>query len=349
MISLAPEAGGVAYVARLLRMALGGDDPNALRVISLEQRHAGPVSLARAARFTSRIVASNALRRVDWMLFGHPGIATTQRLVPARLRLPYAVQLHGTDAWENPPSVAVRKAALRIAPSRYTSERTRRAFPEIGPIEVCPHGLLPSGVPSGDVDHDLLDRLGEQCVAIVARMLSSERRKGHDRLLEVWPRVLERCPRARLVIAGEGDDAERLRGKAGELGIAASVVFTGFVSDATREALLERTAVFAMPSQQEGFGLVYLEAMRAGAPCIGAVDDGAAEPIVNGETGYLVRHDDAAQLADSIVRLLADRELRGRLGSAGRRRYLADFTFDAYRDRLLRLLSERMPVARSRA
>lgn len=340
VISRRLEGGGVAYVGRLLEHALASGASHPPSVISLDQHHAGRVSASRKLGFARQVLARTVFGATDWLLFGHPGIAAVQGLIPGAMRLPHVVQLHGTDAWEVPPSAGVRSAALRIAPSRYTRARAQHAFPEIGAIHVCAHGLLPETPPGGSLDREILDRIRPDSVLIVGRLLSTERGKGHDELLECWPLVVERAPTARLVIAGEGDDLERLRLKSRQLGVADRVMFCGYVSDATREAMLRRAALFAMPSRQEGFGLVYLEAMRAGVPCIGAVDDGASEVIVDGETGYLVPQRDRAGLAIAIARLLNDAGERARLGAAGRRRIEQHFTFDAYRRRFLRLIRE---------
>jgi phosphatidylinositol alpha-1,6-mannosyltransferase len=93
-----------------------------------------------------------------------------------------------------------------------------------------------------------------------------------------------------------------------------------------------------MPSRGEGFGLVYLEAMRAGVPCIGALDDAAGEVVVNGETGLLVRQSDRAALAGAIAALLGDPPRARAMGRAGQARYESHFTFDAFRDRLAAVL-----------
>ena len=347
VITEAPKSGGVAYVARLLKEALAAATGESPVVLALDQLHASNVRASRKLRFAGRLLRHNALKRSDWIMFGHPGIAAAQEMVPRVARLPYAIQFHGTDAWDRPPTRAVTDAALRIAPSRYTIERTQSAYPEIGPIELCPHGLLPRPSFAGAPDFGLLARVGPASSLIVGRVGSGyEGRKGHDQLLECWPRVLHAVPQAQLVVAGDGD-IDRLKQKARGLGIGERVVFCGYVSEATREALFGRSAMFAMPSQQEGFGLVYLEAMRAALPCIGALSDGATEPIVDGETGFLVPHTDREALTHAIVTILRDHDLRRRLGEAGRKRFDARYTFDSYRARLIELLSAHFTVGAS--
>lgn len=342
VVSLTRGGDGIAYVGRLLRAALrdlAGEEP---RVVALSPSSADGVSLGERGRFVARLAAESARRGAGGWVFNHLGIARAQRWVPAPLRRPYAVFLNGIEAWDPalaPARVAaVRGARARVAISAYTRRRVLAAHPDVGPVQACPLGLL-DDAPAGAVDAALLERVGPLAVLVVARMSAAERYKGHDQLIECWPRLLERVPGAQLVVAGRGDDAERLRRKAAAAGLAEHVAFLGFVPDATLEALFRRAALFAMPSRGEGFGLVYLQAMRAGLPCVGSSADAAGDVIVHGDTGLLVDPLDPAALADALARLLADPALRARMGEAGRRRFHAEFTFARFRDRLAPILA----------
>ncbi|HYW08348.1 MAG TPA: glycosyltransferase family 4 protein, partial [Longimicrobium sp.] len=342
VVSLTESGDGIAYVARLLHAAfreIGGAEP---RVLAVDPASAGAVSLTERGRFMARLLAESARSGSRGILFNHLGIARAQLWVPPPLRRPYAVFLNGIEAWDPelsaPRRAAVRGATARISISHYTRRRVLDAYPDAGPISACPLGLLdPPAV--GRPDGDLLGRVGERSVLIVGRMSAAERYKGHDELIECWPRVLGRVPGAQLVVAGRGDDVDRLRRKAAGAGLAGHVIFPGFVSDATLEALLRRVALFAMPSRGEGFGLVYLQAMRAGLPCVGSTTDAAGDVIAHGETGLLADPADRDALADAIARLLEDAGLRARMGGAGERRFRREFTFERFRDRLAPLLA----------
>jgi phosphatidylinositol alpha-1,6-mannosyltransferase len=175
-------------------------------------------------------------------------------------------------------------------------------------------------------------------VLIVARMAADERYKGHDQLIEGWPEVVAACPSAELWIVGQGDDTPRLRARAAALPaqVSAQVKFLGRVGP---EALLEcyaRARVFAMPSTGEGFGLVFVEAMRSGLPCI-AGPDSAAEIVEHGRSGLVVTQD-AAAIAKACVTLLSDDALANRFSAEGRARQSAHFTFPAFRQRLWQTL-----------
>jgi len=189
---------------------------------------------------------------------------------------------------------------------------------------------------------------GPHAVVIVGRMSHSERYKGHDQLILAWPRVLAEVPDATLVMVGRGDDVERLHAKAAAVGVARSVHFTGFLPDAALRAVLRHAAVFAMPSRGEGFGLVYLQAMRCGVPCLGSRDDAAADVIVDGETGLLVPQQDPEAIAGALARLLTDEAMRRRLGEAARRRFESTFTYPRFRARLASVLARAFPAASDR-
>jgi phosphatidylinositol alpha-1,6-mannosyltransferase len=184
------------------------------------------------------------------------------------------------------------------------------------------------------------EALGPHVVLVVGRMLASERYKGHDELLDAWPLVASRVPDARLVFVGDGDDIARLRAKADDLGVASSVTLTGFLDDARLRSVYRSAAVFAMPSRDEGFGLVYLEAMAYGVPCIGSPHDAAGDVIEDQVSGYLISPDDTATLAARLVDLLTDEHRRHAMGEAGRRRVREHFGYSRFRDGLLTLLDD---------
>jgi phosphatidylinositol alpha-1,6-mannosyltransferase len=240
------------------------------------------------------------------------------------------VVLHGIEAWTRLRPLeraACRRAWKVMAVSAHTVRRFRDANPDLAArqVDVCAPGLPAPAAAEGD-------RMPGLYALIVARMQAAERYKGHDDLLEVWPAVAARVPGARLVIAGDGDDRTRLERKAASLGLGDAVRFEGVVDDRRLQALYRDAAAFVMPSPNEGFGLVFVEAMRAGVPCIAAA--GAAEEIIEHErTGLVVPARDHAVLERALVRLLDDPEARTRLGAAARLACVR-FTDEAFAARL---------------
>ena len=168
-------------------------------------------------------------------------------------------------------------------------------------------------------------------------MASSERYKGHDVLLDVWPKILAEAPDAKLVIVGGGDDQSRLIAKAKALGDRDAIRFTGTLPEVELERLYCRSSFFVMPSLNEGFGLVFLEAMRAAKACIGGVG-AASEIIQHGTTGFVVDPRDGTSLARFVVELFTRPDSRVRMGKAGRERFEQYFTAERYHDRLHKVL-----------
>jgi phosphatidylinositol alpha-1,6-mannosyltransferase len=238
----------------------------------------------------------------------------------------------------------LRGASLRVANSTFTAERVAALHPNIGAIASCPLALLPDTRTAPKAGSALSVDLGPRAVIVVARMAATERYKGHDELLDAWPRVLAHAPDARLVFVGDGDDKSRLQARAGALGIDSSVVFTGFVSESNLIAFYRKAAVFAMPSRGEGFGLVYLEAMTHRLPCIGALEDAAAEIIEDGRTGFLVHQSDRDGLSDRLVRLLTDEPLRHRMGGAGHCAVHHRFSYERFSRSMLSLIESTVAI-----
>ncbi len=333
------EAGGdgIAAVSRALWDVVRGTWGGSCRLVTMWPGPARRPRFADKARFAARMNATHLLGGSRWILFTHLKLLRTLSALPALARPPYAVFLHGLEAWGELPArdeQLLRGARLRLANSRFTAQRVADQHPDVGPVVACPLGLGPDEEATNrETDAAALDlpwAVGDSAVLIVGRMSAAERYKGHDQLIDAFPLVLQQTPRAQLVVVGGGDDVERLRARATERQVAASIVFTGFVSQPVLQALYRRGAVFAMPSLNEGFGLVYLEAMAHRLPCIGSRADAAAEVIDDGRTGILVDQSDIRSLAAQIARLLRDRELRERMGAAGERRLRECFSFERF-------------------
>jgi glycosyltransferase involved in cell wall biosynthesis len=150
--------------------------------------------------------------------------------------------------------------------------------------------------------------------------------KGQRHLIAAMPLLLERVPRAHLVIAGRGDLEEYLRDLSLEVGVADRVHVLGPRRDVP--ALMHAMDVFAMPSIWEGFGLVLLEAMAAGRPIVASRVATIPEVVVDGATGLLVPAGDPVALAEALVRLANAPDQAGAYGQAGRERLRTQFSIE---------------------
>ena len=147
------------------------------------------------------------------------------------------------------------------------------------------------------------------------------RRKGTATLLLAMQAVLKAHPNALLLIIGGGPELPRLRRLSRKLGLEPAVTFRGEVNedDEVRAAFFDAD-LFCLPSLQEGFGIVFVEAMAAGLPIVAARSGAVPEIVEHEETGLLVPPGDARSLADALTKLLADQGARARMGAAGVRK-----------------------------
>ncbi len=147
--------------------------------------------------------------------------------------------------------------------------------------------------------------------------------KGIQWVIRAMPQLLSEYADARYVVAGEGPyraELERTVEAVLPSPTRGAVTFLGTVSDSEKFALYDACDVFAMPSVQEGFGLVYAEAGAFGKPVVGCDVMGVPEAVAHGETGLLVPPFDADAVGGAILRLLRDEKERARMGRNGRRR-----------------------------
>jgi len=339
-IVLTPNLAGRDGISRLSRLIAGTLQPSTVVALHdpAESTICDGVPVWGAGGRSSRFAAA-ALRATVGADADTIAVAVHLHVAPAALPFltkgaTLVTMLCGIEAWK--PLTRLQRAALDrsarlIAISSATLERFRAANPHFArrAIDVC-HPAIEDTASRAPIQ-------GPPTVLIVGRMSIDERYKGHDQLIDLWPAVAEAVPGAVLRIAGGGDDRGRLEQKAAALGVRNQIVFTGALSDDDLAEEWARSTVFAMPSRDEGFGFVFVEAMRAGRPCI-ACRGAASEILVSEETGLFVEPGDARQLRDALVRLLADRSLAAEMGARGRARFLDQFTVDRFRDRFAALV-----------
>ncbi len=175
----------------------------------------------------------------------------------------------------------------------------------------------------GPADQALLarhDLQGKRVILTVARL---DARKGHDTVLRALPGVLRVIPTAVYLVVGDGAERRRLEALADSLGLGASVVFVGQACDAELGDYYRLCEVFVQPNRRmpdgddEGFGLVFLEAGACCLPVIGGRSGGVPEAVIDGETGLLVDGNSSKETEDAIIRVLTDRQLASELARKG--------------------------------
>jgi phosphatidylinositol alpha-1,6-mannosyltransferase len=280
-------------------------------------------------------------------------------IIGPRLGIPYAVVLHGAEvaipgrlpASREFLATTLRRSVLAVSAGGYPEAEADRALRGRGmpPIVEIPPGVdLDRFRPLTESERtkaraDLGLPIEGPLVVSVSRLVP---RKGMDILIHAAAEMQTEFPDLVVAIAGRGRDRDRLVGEIGER--QAPVRLLGAVSDEDLPRLVGAADVFVMLCrnrwlglEQEGFGIVFVEAAAAGVPQVAGDSGGAGEAVIDGLTGFVVkRPTDVATVVRTIGSLLHDAELRQRMGTESRRRAEASFDYDHLAPRLAAALAD---------
>jgi glycogen(starch) synthase len=246
--------------------------------------------------------------------------------------------IHGVEQW------ITNRADRVIACSYYMREQIADIFGvEEEKVSVIANGIDPEDLQPHDRPE--LERLRAQFAAPDQRLVLLVGRlvyeKGFQIALEAMPALIERLPDTRFLVAGSGTHEPELRRQAAELGLMGHGTFLGWIGDDVLHSLYRIADVCVVPSIYEPFGLVALEAMASGCPCIVADTGGLREVVPHGEVGLRFRPGDPDSLGEVTERVLADEALGRRLVSEAHEHVrgfdwldVAEQTAGVYRDLL---------------
>jgi phosphatidylinositol alpha-1,6-mannosyltransferase len=365
-----PKVGGIqAYLWELWRRL----DPSSFVVLTASS-HADARSFdAQQAAFGIRVERVDApvlaptpglVRRIRALARAHGASlvlldpALPLGLVGPRLGIPYGLVLHGAEVTvpgrlplsRRALASVLARASIAVCAGRYPAAEARRvAGSAMAPVVEVPPGVdldrfRPLDPPSRAKARAALGLPTDGLLAVsVSRLVP---RKGMDVLIDAAAELEASFPALTVAIGGGGRDRARLAGRIAAR--RAPVRLLGRVPDADLPALYGAADLFVMACrnrwaglEQEGFGIVFLEAAAAGVPQIAGRSGGADEAVVDGETGYVVDDPhDPGKVAAAMRRLLSDPALRARMGDAARARAEESFGYDALARRLAAALSD---------
>lgn len=335
--TLQPGGGGIARVARMCAKALieAGEDVSiiSLAADTLINEEIGAAKFCNGSKvsFVARIHAA-ALNH-DRILYDSVGLARAHPRLPARRR--NFVWMHGLEVWEGMRpdyGKALSRANAVFVNSHYTLERHCAHHGPLPSAEVCwlatEDDEPPKAVPTFS---------GPPTVLVVGRIEATEGFKGHAELLNCWPAVVSRVPQAKLLIAGGGSGLTALHECVRNSPRCGSIEVLGFVPEYEIPALFARSHVFAMPSRQEGFGVVYAEAMRYRLPIVASIHDAGQEINLHGKTGLNVDLHRTRDLPEALCGLLCNPDFARGLGEAGFHRWRQHFSYSRFAHRFMDL------------
>jgi len=279
----------------------------------------------------------------DLVIFGHVNFSPLAILVEKKIKKFLIV--HGTDVWDRLPIFKRVGASIMnkvLSVSKYTAnEMIKQNELDENKFFIFPNTLDPFygeninlktkkelGLPEGKI------------MLSVSRLYRGEDHKKIDLVIETMPEVFKTTPNVFYVIIGDGSDRKRLEDLALNNNVSKNVIFAGRVNDDLLPSYYNASDFFVLPSLQEGFGIVFLEAMFYSKPCIGARAGGIPEVITENKTGFLSEPNDKESLIKCILKLINNDDLRKGMGEAGEKRFKENFSFQAFKNRLERIIFE---------
>ncbi len=346
---LVPEVftvGGVqTYMCRLLDVMEGivdeGHSAICLSVNDISERVSQKSCVksfgAGRSKLKYLMLAWKHIRNTNYLLVGHIGQAPVAWFLK-RLGLieKYGVILHGIEAWKRLPiliRMALKNANDIIATTYYTAKICIKK----NDLENKKLTIIPLCVKNVVVQPSSFKLKGAFKILCVGRQEKTEEGKGYHMLIEAM-RQLRKYPSVHLNMVGDGDNQQHLVNFCQTKGLKNHVTFWGRLSDADLQSAYKDCDVFVMPSKKEGFGIVFLEAMRWGKPCIGGNYGGTPEVIKEGESGFLVDFDDVPMLVQRLQQFITNPQLCTRYGRIGLTLIKTKYRFNLFNDEFRHLL-----------
>lgn len=273
--------------------------------------------------------------RIDVVVCGHRNLLPLAFVLALLRRACLVLVVHGVEAWTPSAGRVLNWLSARIDALLSVSQVSAERFCKWSGFPLDQAVILPNCVDlahfkAGPKDPALVARYGlgvGKVIMTVGRMLSNERYKGFDQILDLMPRLLVRFPGIKYLVVGDGSDRARLEAKVVRMNIADHVVFAGRIAEADKVLHYNLANAYVMPSWGEGFGIVLIEALACGVPVVGSSVDGSHDALLGGELGRLANPADADAVFEAIVDTLEERR-------AGRPRRLDRYSEDAFRVRV---------------
>lgn len=320
----------------------------------LVSRHSRAKHLTRG-RFLYQAVRAG-FRKYDLIIANHIALAPVAAMMKVAFGTPYWVVLHSTEIWWGTSPwrhKALTMADLLLPVSRYTADLVKlQRGVEGSRVQVLYNAIPDDFARALQSSQDGASTQEGPLALSVCSLIAGNEFKGIDKVLQALPAVRQRHPKLRYVVVGEGAIRASLEHMAADMGLGESVSFLGEVSNAALGQLYRDCDLFVLPSrgqeQQgqvggEGFGRVYVEAALAAKPVIGSRSGGAAEAVLDGETGFLVDPTSADEIAAAMCAILENDTLAAAMGQTGRRWCLDTFSEEAVSRKLKELLRSCSP------
>jgi len=275
--------------------------------------------------------------KIEVIFFGHFGSVHWLSSFFAKefFKIPYVILVHGTDLnayfrrfslsdrWAS--QVVLNNADAVVVNSRVTHKLVEDYGYPSARIHIINPGADTDRFISFRPQADIIEKLGiksKKVLLTVARLVG---KKNHENVLRALPLALKQVPELIYLVAGKGEEEQKLKKMVKDLGLEKYVSFLGHIEPEDLPVYYNACDVFVMPSKTvdidyESFGIVYLEANACAKPVIASRTGGIEDAVVDGITGIMVDPDNITEISEAIIRLLTDQDYAKKLGDNGRRR-----------------------------
>lgn len=284
-----------------------------------------------------------AFQDTDILLLGHVNLlpfAFIAKIINPKINVKLFV--HGVDVW-GVNSRKIKKLDRSFikfvddiaSVSSFTAHKMSESFlVSQDKFTIFPNAVDP--LEQTNVNHGLINKA--PILLTVARLSENEKGKHHDSVIKALPMIIQVVPDVKYQIIGDGVLRKELEGLAASLGVSHAVEFKGRVSDEDLAKSYEEASIFVMPSEKEGFGIVFLEAWLRKIPVICGTEDASHEVVSHGVDGFAIHHHDIDSLSEKIIFLLENKNSAINMGKAGHQKVLENYLMNNFVKRLNNLL-----------
>lgn len=285
-----------------------------------------------------------SFRDADILLLGHVNLlpfAFMAKIINPKINVKLFV--HGVDVW-GVNSRKIKKLDRSFikfvddiaSVSSFTAHKMNESFlVSQDKFTIFPNAVDP--LEQTNVNHGLINKA--PILLTVARLSENERGKHHDSVLRALPMIIQVFPDVKYQIIGDGVLRKELEGLAASLGVSDAVEFKGRVSDEDLAKSYEEALIFVMPSEKEGFGIVFLEAWLRNVPVICGTEDASHEVVSHGVDGFAIHHDDIGLIAEKIIHLLTNPDEAKLMGQLGEQKVREKYLMSNFITNLFNLLN----------
>ena len=268
----------------------------------------GKEKLFRELLYAGKIIWNQLKQEYDFVVLQYLGYLAGLFTFVNRKKIPYSISIHGTDVIGGRRKSIIEKMLMKkavtgaksvISNSYYLGRQLEKT---LGISITDKQTVIWNGIHLEKYDPDEAITTNNTIVS-VGRFVY---KKGFDVLVDAFSRMKKQCPDARLILVGDGTERAKCEQLAEKLGILDSIVFLGLVDNKMIPSVMKQGRFFVLPSRNEPFGIVVLEAMALGIPVIATDSGGVTEILDGGKFGCLIPTEDPDKMAECMIRFYED-------------------------------------------